>query len=241
MLRMALALHELATNAAKYGAMSVPQGIVHLDWVAEGRGICLTWRESGGPPVSPPAGRGFGSDLIAAVAGGEEDAVSVEWHPAGVIWTIRLSEGVSTLAVPSAATDVAASQPADPGIVLNGRSILVVEDEPLVALDIQTELEGAGAGPVQVARTVDAALSALGGGRFDAALLDGNLKGQPVDAVAEALRRGQTPFCFVSGYGRDHLPQGFDDVPLIQKPFPPAVLRRVLTDLLDARPARAAE
>ncbi|MCZ0962636.1 response regulator [Paracoccus benzoatiresistens] len=241
MLRMALALHELATNAVKYGAMSVPQGIVHLDWVARNRGISLTWRESGGPPVSPPSDRGFGSDLIAAVAGGEEGAVSVEWHPAGVVWTLRLSEGVTALAAPSAAADIPAGQPPDKGVVLNGRRILVVEDEPLVAMDIRTELEGAGAGPVQVARTVDAALSALNERSFDAALLDGNLKGQPVDPVAEALRRSRTPFCFVSGYGRDHLPQGFDDVPLIQKPFPPPVLRRVVTDLLDAGLARAAE
>lgn len=117
----------------------------------------------------------------------------------------------------------------------------MVEDEPLVALDIQAELELAGAGRVQIARTVEAALSALTGDRFDLALLDGNLKGQPVDAVAQALRGAGVPFCFVSGYGREHLPRGFDEAPLIQKPFPPASLRQTLADLLFLGLPRAAE
>ncbi|WP_374300053.1 response regulator [Paracoccus sp. (in: a-proteobacteria)] len=241
MLRMALALHELATNAAKYGALSVPQGKVHLDWTAEDRGVCLTWRESGGPLVAAPEGGGFGLDLIAAVAGGEADAVAVDWHPTGVVWTIRLSEGVEAMGSSGTVVDVTTETMAGPPALLDGRAILVVEDEPLVALDMQAELEDAGAGSVRVARTVDAALAALSEQRFDLALLDGNLKGQQVDTVADRLRRSQIPFCFVSGYGREHLPQGFEDVPLIQKPFPPAALRRTLTDLLDARPARAAE
>ncbi|MFC3630833.1 response regulator [Paracoccus angustae] len=241
MLRMALALHELGTNAAKYGALSVPEGVVHLDWALEGAGICLRWRESGGPPVVPPARGGFGSDLIAAVAGGEEGAVSVDWQPGGVVWTIRLREGVAALEGEVVPVGGPAEPAPVPATVLGGCTVLVVEDEPLVALDIRTELEDAGAGPVRIARTVDAALSALAETRFDLALLDGNLKGQPVDAVAGRLRQARIPFCFVSGYGREHLPPGFEDAPLIQKPFAAAALRLVLADLLYAPAARAAE
>lgn len=240
MLRMALALHELGTNAAKYGALSVPEGMVHLDWSLQGDGICLRWRETGGPAVTPPASGGFGSELIAAVAGGEEGAVTVDWQPSGVVWTIRLRDGVTPL---EGGAD-AANGPAEPAgspAALDGCSVLVVEDEPLVALDIQSELEDAGAGPVRIARTVDAALAALDGDRFGLALLDGNLKGQPVDAVAGRLRRDGVPFCFVSGYGREHLPQGFEDAPLIQKPFAPAALRLTLAELLCPPSVRAAE
>ncbi|MTE01067.1 response regulator [Paracoccus sp. YIM 132242] len=241
MLRMALALHELGTNAAKYGALSVPDGMVHLDWSLQGKGIRLTWRETGGPPVTPPAKGGFGSDLIAAVAGGEDGAVTVDWQPGGVVWTIRLREGVTPLKA-GTGSGIGPAEPAlVPAAALEGCTILVVEDEPLVAMDIRSELEDAGAGPVRVARTVDAALAALDGDRFDLALLDGNLKGQAVDAVAERLRRSRIPFCFVSGYGREHLPGGFEDAPLIQKPFAPAALRRVLADLLFPPSARAAE
>ena len=167
--------------------------------------------------------------------------MAADWRPEGVVWTIRLSDGAKALDGAAAPVHAAPDAPAGTGTVLRGCAILVVEDEPLVALDIQAELELAGAGRVQIARTVDAALTALAEERFDLALLDGNLKGQPVDAVANALRQGAVPFCFVSGYGREHLPQGFEDAPLIQKPFPPASLRQILSELLYLPTARAAE
>jgi two-component sensor histidine kinase len=61
-----LLFHELATNAAKYGSLSCPNGQVLVDWLVEGDGnnILLTWREHGGPVVSPPTKRGFGNQLI---------------------------------------------------------------------------------------------------------------------------------------------------------------------------------
>lgn len=67
-LSLTLTLHELATNAAKYGALSRPSGVVNVEWQveqkAEGPVLQLDWVESGGPPVIPPDRRGFGSDLI---------------------------------------------------------------------------------------------------------------------------------------------------------------------------------
>ena len=74
-LALALALHELATNAAKYGALSAPKGRVEVTWsvlsAAEGLRLVIEWIESGGPQVEPPVRRGFGSHLI-------ERAVSYE-------------------------------------------------------------------------------------------------------------------------------------------------------------------
>lgn len=63
-LALALALHELATNAAKYGALSRPEGRVELHWKEQEGQLHLSWRESGGPSVVPPSRRGFGSRLI---------------------------------------------------------------------------------------------------------------------------------------------------------------------------------
>jgi two-component sensor histidine kinase/PAS domain-containing protein len=63
-LALSLALHELATNAAKYGALSSPNGRVELRWHADAGMLHVTWRESGGPAVTPPTRRGFGSRLI---------------------------------------------------------------------------------------------------------------------------------------------------------------------------------
>jgi two-component sensor histidine kinase len=63
-LALSLALHELATNAAKYGALTVPEGRVDLSWRVADALLQLSWRESGGPAVAPPARRGLGSRLL---------------------------------------------------------------------------------------------------------------------------------------------------------------------------------
>ena len=63
-LALALALHELSTNAAKYGALSNESGRVTISWSVDGGSLRFEWKERGGPPVSEPAGRGFGSRLI---------------------------------------------------------------------------------------------------------------------------------------------------------------------------------
>lgn len=87
---MSLVLHELATNAVKYGALSVPEGRVSLNWNLAldsqgGRHLTVLWEEAGGPQVAPPSRRGFGSRLIArsfaAESGGRAE---VEYRPEGV-------------------------------------------------------------------------------------------------------------------------------------------------------------
>ncbi|MGE6696415.1 response regulator [Hyphomonas sp. NPDC076900] len=240
MLRMALTLHELTTNAQKYGALSVPGGEIHLDWALEGEGLVLRWQEKGGPPVTAPARTGFGLTLIASSAGGEEGTVAAEWSREGVKWTIRLLRGVSPLkgspaaARPDSAVAVAA------GAELAGLHVLVVEDEPLVVLDLTHEIEDAGAEVVAVARTLSEALDTASGDGIDLAILDGNLRGEKVDAVAELLAGRDIPFCFVSGYGPEHLPSAFRSVPVIQKPFSSAGLRAVLRRLAKPREAQVA-
>jgi len=92
---LSMALHELATNAAKHGALSVPAGDVALQWRqlddAGKPTVEIDWRESGGPPVQPPTRRGFGSRLLerglAAELNGE---VLLEFPPAGAHCRIRL-------------------------------------------------------------------------------------------------------------------------------------------------------
>jgi two-component sensor histidine kinase len=64
-LTLSLVFHELAANAAKYGALSVPAGQVGIRWEIDGeRNLRLTWQESGGPRVAPPRRLGFGSQMI---------------------------------------------------------------------------------------------------------------------------------------------------------------------------------
>lgn len=110
--------------------------------------------------------------------------------------------------------------------------ILIIEDEFLVALDIEDALKAAGYEVTGIAGTVEAALLAISAGGIDAALLDGNLNGRSVGDIAASLSDQSIPFLFVSGYGRETLPAGFDQVPLVAKPFDPSSLANELNRLL---------
>jgi PAS domain S-box-containing protein len=87
----ALALHELATNATKYGALSTADGVVDLDWEVDDRlhphSLHLTWRETGGPPVAPPSRTSFGTQLIQRVLAHEiSGSAEVAYLPEGVVF-----------------------------------------------------------------------------------------------------------------------------------------------------------
>ncbi len=85
---LALVLHELATNAAKYGALSTTSGKVAIAWIKEGGSISLHWSETGGPPVGEPARKGFGSRLIAASASQLGGTANVAYAQDGVKATL---------------------------------------------------------------------------------------------------------------------------------------------------------
>lgn len=88
---IALVLHELATNAAKYGALSVPEGHVAIGWRRSEAVLELTWTEEGGPPVSPPSRSGFGSMLTQkSVEGQFGGTMQYDWNTAGLKVTLRL-------------------------------------------------------------------------------------------------------------------------------------------------------
>jgi len=89
---IAISLHELATNAAKYGSLSAAEGDVEIAWfrTADGR-LSLRWTESGGPTIAPPTNRGFGTrvieTMIANQVGGK---VCFDWRPPGLACEIAL-------------------------------------------------------------------------------------------------------------------------------------------------------
>ena len=94
---LALVLHELATNAAKYGAFSTPSGCVHVSWTVTKKKLTLLWQERGGPAVDgPPAREGFGSMLARRSMSGQLDGqLDFDWQPEGL--TVHLSAAAERL------------------------------------------------------------------------------------------------------------------------------------------------
>lgn len=225
---IAMILHELGTNSLKYGALSKADGKVTIAWSFNGREVEMWWAERGGPAVAAPVRRGFGTRLIESSALGAGGGAKMLIEADGVRWNITIPLPVDTSPSKRTADSPAfETLPVDfvglDGQVslkrLEGKRILIVEDEPLLAMDIAGQLEDAGAFVIGPAGNAAAALSLIEQYRFDGALLDANLGGHPVDDIAASLARKNIPFAFVSGYSRDSLPKSFNEVELLSKPF----------------------
>lgn len=119
---------------------------------------------------------------------------------------------------------------------LNGKRVLVVEDEPLIGMEIAAMLEEAGATVIGPAASVERAhaLIAEAEDDLDAALLDVNVAGASIDSVSEALTALQVPFVFMTGYSPAALADLAPGVPVLSKPFMPDQVFTALASLLAA-------
>lgn len=234
---LAMVMHELGTNAIKYGALSGPSGRVDVRWEVDDETVRLTWRESGGP-TPKSNGRGFGSSFIEQTMKSHQGSAEMKVEPDGVCWHLtfplgRLAtapRGTHAQAASAARARASATTngKADPDI-LKGKRVLVIEDETLVAMDVMDMLERAGAVPIGPVGRVDEAIAAIGANEFDAGLVDGNLNGERVDAIAAALAARRIPFVFVTGYDRSALPVAHQSAPLLSKPFSAGALLAILS------------
>jgi light-regulated signal transduction histidine kinase (bacteriophytochrome)/CheY-like chemotaxis protein len=220
---MALVLHELCTNAAKYGALSKAGGRLSVVWTIEAEGGCrITWRESGGPIVSPPKREGFGTVLIDRSIpydlGGES---RVDYLPTGVeaFFHIPHKHIVRVLASSDDGQPkrkAAAKRRTD----LSDISLLLVEDQLLIALDVEAMLNERGIIDVTTSGTVSDALSKLSALTPNAAILDVNLGTETSIPVAEELVKRKIPFVFATGYGEKGIvPASLANVPVVRKPY----------------------
>ncbi len=223
-LSLSLALHELGTNAAKFGAFSVPEGRVAVSWgPREDGGLVLNWRESGGPQVLPPTRRGFGSSLIErALALETGGRATIQYAPDGVVCEILLPK--SSL--------VQLSSSPSPGVGRTGvigipeppftepMRLLVVEDSYLVVLTLEAMCEGLGWTMIGPATRLADAINLARTEAIDAALLDVNLDGEMSWDVATILKERGIPFAFSTGYNEaGFLPDSLADAQIFSKPY----------------------
>jgi PAS domain S-box-containing protein len=229
---VALIFHELGTNSVKYGALAAPSGWVTVSWAVEDQQLRVRWVERGGATVAAPAVRGFGLALIEQSAKSEGGTAMICYTADGITWDITLPlQNSQAQAGTSQEAGWAGNAPSShavetskPPTVLSGRRLLVVEDEPLIALDIVDYLQDAGAEVAGPAGTEAEALQVIETTALDGALLDANLHGRSVDGIAAALTRRSIPFVFVTGHDARGLPRAFAKTPVVTKPFSPQQL-----------------
>lgn len=232
---IALVFHELVTNAAKYGALSSTDGIVRARWSLSDDGLSFNWLEVNGPKVKPPTRHGFGRSLI-------ERAIPYEF------------DGEAELAYPESGVTFAFTLPTDtlmemdeesePRIVgklgkienvANDRSVLLVEDNIVLAMDMVESLTRLGATTVETCGTVKESLRMIASRNFDFAVLDMNLRGVVSFDIARKLQESGTPFIFVTGYGSSlDIPPELAGTPILSKPIDDGTFSKAIEALLDA-------
>ena len=236
---LALVIHELLTNAAKYGALS-DGGTVAIDWRVDAEGsLLLDWNESGGPAVVAPTRRGFGSTVI-------ERSIPYDLDGKAEI-TYRLSGLEAHFCIPSphivsVLPDVTVgerSKPAPapaPGL-LKGRNVLLVEDNMIIAMDGEDALRDLGA-DVVTAASVGRAREAIDLNAIDFAVLDFNLGNETSLPIADMLAENGVSFLFATGYGDGlDLPDRFSGITLLKKPYSGATLAQAIAPIIEASEA----
>ena len=237
----ALAIHELCTNAAKYGALSRPGGRLVVQWNRGADDECrISWQEDGGPVVMPPRRKGFGTALIERSIPYDLGGTSnLDYQPSGLVAEFSLpgrfltwdADAPVVNMAPALADESAAAQPLDGTL-----AILLVEDQVLIAMDAEMMLGDAGLTNVVTASSSGDALNRLKSFSPALAILDINLGRDTSVPVAEELERRGIPFIFATGYDdRSIVPEHMSSVPVVRKPYDSVSLMAAISARLTMR------
>ncbi|PBN45093.1 HWE histidine kinase domain-containing protein [Sphingobium sp. D43FB] len=231
---MALVIHEMLTNAAKYGALS-DSGTVTIDWrVDEDGSLLLDWTESGGPAVVAPTRRGFGSTVIErSIPYDLEGHAEINYRLAGIQahFCIPSRHIVSVLPEAVSRDRAKPATAVTPGL-LRGRNVLLVEDNMIIAMDGEDALRDLGA-DVSTVASVGRAQEAIMVQSIDLAVLDFNLGHETSLPVADLLTQKGIPFLFATGYGDGlELPERFAHIVLVKKPYSGTTLAQALGPMI---------
>ncbi|GAL98721.1 response regulator receiver:GAF [Acetobacter tropicalis NRIC 0312] len=240
---IALVIHELATNAAKYGSLSCREGRLEVAWRFDDaeQNWVLTWKETGGPPVTRPDGKGFGSVLIQLAIPHELNGRSAwDFRTEGLFIRFDLPKRHAVLVtqednlMPDVMVQSEARSTDDD---LRMASVLIVEDQLLIAMDIEHALMEYGVKDVRTVSSVYEGQQALQKDMPDIALLDLNLGDETSVKIAQALRAQGIPFLFATGYADGSMiPAEFKDVPVVRKPYAVHNVIREMKKLLNSLP-----
>jgi len=241
---LALALHELVTNAAKYGALSSISGRVHLAWELNPGTLVLKWSETGGPPTQPPSSPGFGTRIItASIEGQLAGQTTFEWRPEGLQCVLSVPrDDMAPMKGRNGHPSPDPAHAAPPsGITIAGNRVMIVEDEALVAMALREALDELGFSVIGPFNRISEAMIALRNNQIDAAVLDVNLGGELIYPLADVLNADGVPFVFITGYGAEEIERRYASVPILQKPIEPGALKSVFAlSPAAARPPKAA-
>jgi light-regulated signal transduction histidine kinase (bacteriophytochrome)/CheY-like chemotaxis protein len=218
---LALVVHEMMTNSAKYGALADSTGQVEVAWsLDKNSSLIIDWKESGGPPVQPPSRRGFGTTIIErSIPFDLKGDAELNFDLLGVRARFVIPANYVEMMASAAGTMPGAEVEKPEPPRLSGTA-LIVEDNLIIAMSAEVFLLELGTRHVETAANVSEAMKAIERAKPDFALLDLNLGSENSIAIGTKLNQLQVPFIFATGYGeRAPIPAELGHVPVIQKPY----------------------
>ena len=235
---LALVIHEMMTNSAKYGSLCDKSGRLAVEIACDESGMTICWKETGGPPVRAPERRGFGSTII-------EKSIPFELNGRAEL-DFKLSGVEAEFWIPGrfithkgridAASMAERARPNRKDTGMQGETIetlpsrvLLVEDGMIIAMDTEETLRDLGVVEVTIAAKVSSALKELEAESYDLAVLDYNLGTESSEPVAAKLNELGVPFWLATGYGEmaDRLEE-IGALGVLTKPYGKDELRRML-------------
>jgi PAS domain S-box-containing protein len=228
---LALVLHELATNAVKYGSLSLPAGRVKVTWTLRQSLLTMTWEEIDGPRIQAPAAKGYGTKVInASVVQQLSGSVDFDWRPSGLRFVMSAPIGIAEpkRGIARNGRKVPTDQLQLTTGADSGKRLLLVEDEALVGMMMKDSLMELGYSVIGPYSRIADAMQAAQHERFQAAILDINVKGEMIYDLADTIVARDIPLVFVTGYGTEAIEERFKTVPVLQKPVDRTALERVL-------------
>jgi signal transduction histidine kinase len=240
-----MALHELATNAVKYGALSVPRGHVRVHWSTFDRSgtrwLRLEWVEVGGPAPSSTGARhrGFGSELIEELIPyelGGEGELTLTPEGARCMLQFPLKDGASILETDTPQRSAVLGSAIDmrDAASLAGRRILVVEDDYYLAGDVAHAIRCAGGETLGPCATEGAAGALLETATPSGVVLDINLGNGPSYHLARLFKERGIPYVFITGYEATAIPAEFNAVVRLAKPVELRGVVNALAEVMNA-------
>jgi PAS domain S-box-containing protein len=250
---LGMALHELATNAAKYGALSTIEGSVDINWefCPSQNEVRLTWAEFGGPKVAPPRRSGFGRMLLEkALASDLSGTVTQDFREKGLSCLITFPIDRHALAATEHEVSKVSHLENDTVYApkdrlertadshrLTGVRVLLVEDESVLAIQLEQVLNSLGSSVIGPFNNLTQALQAAQRETIDVAILDTNLNGEMVYPLAEELLARGVLVLFLTGYDASDLPERFRVIPRVAKPFAEIEIIKQIEAIMIAAPA----
>lgn len=239
---MALVIHELVSNTVKYGVLSSETGSLKVTWTSDASGLTINWKECQPGQTLQPRRSGFGLKLIeralphecggrASLAFNGDQFEANFWLPPSVIGRARdirslpdSSKNSQTDPIPQ--TDV-------PTFHDRKLTALILEDNAVLAFEVEQSLAGLGFQSVLTSGSQLTALEMLQQNKIDIAILDINLGRDQSFQIADHLLVNNIPFIFVSGYDREFsIPHNLKDIPRLNKPLTASILHRTIHELL---------